>query len=304
MRSRNGMADPNALLTVALLRTQPVLQQAYKTARSVYLLFGANGAGSWFGYARMAGPIGSGAGTSSSHSTRSHGSSAGGRSATSVEHRLTYPDTTIMEENENGTSSSEVTPPVPHLFSPSENRWHDTSPAGITPSTTTVTPSTASLDGPGGSAPATLASIPASVRRAMSQEQERMALETAERLHLPPDVADQARKTVSYDPRMSKSTSPPVSPGESPPIKVEELDESVPEHGSQSPGEDAFVSAAEARNAHLEKLETTRDRASSVSTEKKYAVGPLWQLLRLIARLLTPFRVRCQVQQSGPHRRR
>ncbi|GAA5881754.1 hypothetical protein JCM3774_000863 [Rhodotorula dairenensis] len=246
---------------------EPVLQQAYKTARSVYLLFGANGAGSWFGYARMAGPIGNGAGTSSSHSTRSHGSSAGGRSATSAEHRLTYPDTTIMEENENGTSSSEVTPPVPHLFSPSENRWHDTSPTGITPTTTTVTPSTTGTDGPGGSAPATLASVPASVQRAMSQEQERMALETAERLHLPPDVADQARKTVSYDPRMADApTSPPVSPGEGFSIKVEEPDETVPDRCSQSPGEDAFVSAAEARNAHLEKLENA---PSSAGAEKK-----------------------------------
>ncbi|GAA5982689.1 hypothetical protein JCM10908_006746 [Rhodotorula pacifica] len=246
---------------------EPVLQQAYKTARSVYLLFGANGAGSWFGYARMAGPIGNGGGTSSSHSTRSHGSSAGGRSATSVEHRLTYPDQTIMEENENGTSSSEVTPPVPHLFSPSENRWLDTSPTGITPSTTTVTPSTTGTDGMGGSAPATLATVPASVRRAMSQEQERMALETAEKLHLPPDVADQARKTVSYDPRM-RETSPPASPNDIS-IKVEEMDETPPARGSQSPSEDAFASAAEARNAHLEKIENARDRASSVSTEKK-----------------------------------
>ncbi|KWU45205.1 hypothetical protein RHOSPDRAFT_33148 [Rhodotorula sp. JG-1b] len=247
---------------------EPVLQQAYKTARSVYLLFGANGAGSWFGYARMAGPIGNGGGTSSSHSTRSLGSSAGGRSATSVEHRLTYPDTTIMEENENGTSSSEATPPVPpHVFSPSENRWLDVSPTGITPTTTaTATPSSAGVEVSGGSAPATLAGVPASVRRAMSQEQERVALETAERLHLPPDVADQARKSVTYDPQM-REPSPPVSP-EQPSIKVEDIDETLPPE-TPSPGEDAFVNAAEARNARLDKIETARDRASSVSTEKK-----------------------------------
>jgi hypothetical protein len=234
------------------------------------LLFGANGAGSWFGYARMAGPIGNGGGTSSSHSTRSLGSSAGGRSATSVEHRLTYPDTTIMEENENGTSSSEATPPVPpHVFSPSENRWLDVSPTGITPTTTaTATPSSAGVEVSGGSAPATLAAVPASVRRAMSQEQERVALETAERLHLPPDVADQARKSVTYDPQMrEREPSPPVSP-EQPSIKVENIDETLPPE-TPSPGEDAFVNAAEARNARLEKIETARDRASSVSTEKK-----------------------------------
>lgn len=185
-----------------------------------------------------------------------------------MEQRFIFPGgETIVEESEAGVSSSEVEQPAPHLFSPSENRWLDASPLGITP-TTTASPASTLGGHTGGSAPATLAAVPAEARRAMSLEQERMALETAERLHLPPTVSPDPRKSVSYDPRQ-REPSPPVALLGELRIKTEDPDEGLPASGEQTPEEDAFVSAVEARNAHLEKIESARSRANTATADKK-----------------------------------
>ncbi|BGP35624.1 hypothetical protein JCM10296v2_007465 [Rhodotorula toruloides] len=238
---------------------EPVLQQAFRTARSVYLIFSANGSGCWFGYARLSGPVG-GAGGSSSRSSRfSFTSSAGERSA---ELRKSQRSATILEE----TDESASTPAAAHLFSPSEHRWADQSPSVITPSSaaildsSTATPvqggSTGSLAVPvkaggaeGNSAPASLAvAVPDSAQRAMSRSQDIMALETAENLHLPPDVAAQAkqRRAASFD----------VAP-----TKVGDIPRPTAKDEAESPTKGIFAAAAEARNAKLEKMEAAIDES-------------------------------------------
>lgn len=97
-----------------------------------------------------------------------------------------------------------------------------------------------------------------------------MALETAERLHLPPDVASDPRKTVSYDPRQREpSASPPVAPLGELRIKTEDTDEGLLASGEQTPEEDAFVSAVEARNARLDEIESTRSRSNTATADKR-----------------------------------
>lgn len=236
------------------------MQQAFRTARSVYLVFSANGSGCWFGYARLSGPVG-GAGGSSSRSSRfSFSPSAGERSA---ELRKSQRSATIMEEDTDETASA---PAGTHLFSPSEHRWADQSPSVITPSSaaladsSTATPvqggSTGSLAVPvkaggaeGNSAPASLAvAVPDSAQRAMSRSQDLVALETAENLHLPPDVAAQAkqRRAASFD----------VAP-----TKVGEVVKPSAKEEAESPTKGLFAAAAEARNAKLEKMEAAIDES-------------------------------------------
>ncbi|GAA5870507.1 hypothetical protein JCM1840_004784 [Sporobolomyces johnsonii] len=177
---------------------EPVLSQAFRTAREVYLVFSANGSGEWFGYARMAGPISPVPSSKGSGrpSWSSRASVEEGLSSTS----LSNPSQTILEDA-NEPSSFPVRPPV--LFSPSEKRLAQ-SPNVITPSPSTSRQQQSpavGAGGGGGSAPPKLPGgmvVNAAAKRAMSAQRDLMAQTTAENLHLPEDAA--VKKAASYDP--------------------------------------------------------------------------------------------------------
>ncbi|GAA5964021.1 hypothetical protein JCM3765_007843 [Sporobolomyces pararoseus] len=174
---------------------EPVLQQAFRTAKDVFLVFSANGSGEWFGYARMSGPISS---VTSSKGSRPSWGSSGQASIESVSSAsLSAPSQTIQEDTSEPTS---FPPRAPVLFSPSENRLTQASPSLITPTTAPASRQLHLEQRHGGSYPLKLPSeIDAEARREMAIEQERMAFITSTNLHLPPDVAEAARKAATYD---------------------------------------------------------------------------------------------------------
>ncbi|GAA5908436.1 uncharacterized protein JCM6883_005546 [Sporobolomyces salmoneus] len=174
---------------------EPVLQQAFRTAKEVFLIFSANGSGEWFGFARMKGPISS---VASPKGSRPSWGSSGQASIESVSSAsLSVPSQTIQEDAEEPTS---FPPRPPVLFSPSEHRLAQASPSLITPTTASQSQSTSSEQRHGGSYPLKLPSeIDAEAKREMALEQERMAFLTASNLHLPPEVAEAARKAATYD---------------------------------------------------------------------------------------------------------
>ncbi|GAA5942074.1 hypothetical protein JCM10213_003793 [Rhodosporidiobolus nylandii] len=172
---------------------EPVLQQAFRTAKTVYLIFGANGQGAWYGYARMVGPIStatSSAGSRPSWSSRDTAtlSSGGNAGATS----LTAQSQTILEDEDEEASSI---PERPALVL-TDPQHATASPLGISPQAET----TARYLAGAGSAPASLAPsaalAPSRVskeeKQAMSIEADLVARETADKLYIPPDVAARA----------------------------------------------------------------------------------------------------------------
>lgn len=278
---------------------QPVLHQAFRTARSVYLIFGVNGSGCWFGYARMVGPI-SGQAISTSSSRQSRSSHAD-KSSASTDMRMSSASQTIPEEEEqqlvSGATSRASSGPT--LFSPSEHRFSAQSPQAFTPSPSTSyagrlasglsapTPSanrtpmntTGGGSNGGGSAPATLSArnptrdVPLSVQLAMSREQDLIARETADNLHLPPAVAEAARRAASLDSGVPPSSSSPkgsqhvsstgatrcenerepsLSPGE---LGSASASASMSlSNGPDSPRKELIANAAQARNARLDAM--------------------------------------------------
>ncbi|GAA5876370.1 hypothetical protein JCM8547_003021 [Rhodosporidiobolus lusitaniae] len=203
---------------------EPVLQQAYRTSKAVYLIFGANGQGCWFGVAKMAGPIstaGSSTGSRPSISSR-EGSLMGGASSSSTggaqpSTLLSAPSQIIHEEGEAATFPER---PKNVLYGESERHFATASPSPLI-----VSPSAAPLRLPhaGGaeSAPATLAprqpgdpnllppeasarhhrreseDVPPEVRAAMSIEADLVAREMADNLHLPEAVV--AKRAATFD---------------------------------------------------------------------------------------------------------
>ncbi|GAA5894746.1 hypothetical protein JCM8208_006058 [Rhodotorula glutinis] len=279
---------------------EPVLHQAFRTARSVYLIFGVNGSGCWFGYARMVGPI-SGQAISTSSSRQSRSSHAD-KSSASTDMRMSSTSQTIPEEEEqqlvSGATSRASSGPT--LFSPSEHRLCAQSPQAWTPSpsasyagrlasglsaatpsanrTPTYTTGGGGSSNGGGSAPATLSArnatrdVPLSVQLAMSREQDLIARETADNLHLPPAAAEAARRAASLDssmpppsgssPKGSQPVSstgatrcenerePSLSPGE---LGSASASLSV-SNGPDSPRKELIANAAQARNARLDAM--------------------------------------------------
>ncbi|GAA5937922.1 uncharacterized protein JCM15063_005413 [Sporobolomyces koalae] len=177
---------------------EPVLQQAFRTAKDVYLVFSANGSGEWYGYARMSGPIASVAsGKGSRPSWGSSGPiSAGDSSVSSTS--LSIPSQTIQEDAEDAEPNSFPSSGT-ILLTPSEHRLTQASPASLSPSTAPLSNREAEHRH-GGSYPIKLPSeINAEARQEMALEQELMAFVTARNLHLPPEVAEAARKAATYD---------------------------------------------------------------------------------------------------------
>ncbi|GAA5927206.1 hypothetical protein JCM3775_002478 [Rhodotorula graminis] len=277
---------------------EPVLHQAFRTARSVYLIFGVNGSGCWFGYARMVGPI-SGQAVSTSSSRQSRSSHAD-KSSASTDMRMSSASQTILEEEEqqlvSGATSRASSGPT--LFSPSEQRLCAQSPQAWTPSPSTsyagrlasgLSPTTPSANrtptyttggggggsNGGGSAPTTLSArnptrdVPLSVQLAMSREQDLIARETADNLHLPPAAAEAARRAASLDSsvppqsdsqpvsstgatRCENEREPSLSPGE---LGSASASASLSvSNGPDSPRKELIANAAQARNARLDAM--------------------------------------------------
>ncbi|GAA5949471.1 hypothetical protein JCM21900_000231 [Sporobolomyces salmonicolor] len=231
---------------------EPVLSQAFRTAREVYLVFSANGSGEWFGYARMAGPISPVPSSKGSGrpSWSSRASVEEGLSSTS----LSNPSQTILEDADE-PSSFPVRPPV--LFSPSEKRLAE-SPNVITPSSSasrqqqTGTPAAG-----GGSAPSKLPGgmiVDAAAKRAMSAQREFMAQTTAENLHLPEEAA--AKKAASYDPEALASAK-----------KVRERDRDVNDKGEEGDKE------AEALQPGAIRVKDMLSDAKAVDAEREKVEG-------------------------------
>ncbi|GAA6039767.1 hypothetical protein JCM8097_004212 [Rhodosporidiobolus ruineniae] len=201
---------------------EPVLQQAFRTSKTVYLIFGANGQGQWFGVAKMAGPISPATSSAGSHpswssrdgtsSTVSSAGAAGGMGSNS----LSAASNIILEDE--ASQSFPERPPASVLFE-SERRVGVASPLDISPSSTAAAGPRITRSGSYGvtahpeSAPATLAPgasrpppvgrIDSAARTAMRIEADLAARETADRLHLPAEVALQAaaagRKAATLD---------------------------------------------------------------------------------------------------------
>ncbi|TNY21558.1 YT521-B-like domain-containing protein [Rhodotorula diobovata] len=276
---------------------EPVLHQAFRTARSVYLIFGVNGSGCWFGYARMVGPI-SGQ-TISTGSSRHSRSSHADKSSASTDMRMSSASQTILEEEEQNVPSA-ATPHAssgPTLFSPSEQRYSAQSPQQWTPSPSTSyagrlasglsgptplasrTPTNTTGPGPGnegggGSAPTSMTAhnptrvVPLSAQLAMSREQDLVARETADHLHLPPAAAEAARRAASLESGVpaakAEQQSRPVSStgatraSEAPTPSTEEV-VGGGSAGPDSPRKELLAQAAEARNARLDALAGARE---------------------------------------------
>ncbi|BGP52012.1 hypothetical protein JCM10450v2_007983 [Rhodotorula kratochvilovae] len=286
---------------------EPVLHQAFRTARSVYLIFGVNGSGCWFGYARMVGPIASQA--SSTGSSRLSLSSRAERSSTSTELRLSSASQTILEEPEQGVSPLEVLAARTPVISPSEHRFAAQSPQQVTPSPSGSAPLSyagrlasglsgrgftplASPAAPGrtpthaqggGSAPATLArhrpptgDIPLAAQRAMSREQDLAARETADRLHLPPAAAEAARRAASLESGMPQRAREVLEARASSTGARREGEEDEEGKGD-SPRKELIAKAAEARNARLEVIETAKEAKvpspAGTATERRPSVA-------------------------------
>ncbi|GAA6055685.1 hypothetical protein JCM3770_001020, partial [Rhodotorula araucariae] len=129
----------------------------------------------------------------------------------------------------------------------------------------------AAAGGGGGSAPAALArpptsEVPLAAQRAMSREQDLAARETADRLHLPPAVAEAARRAASLESGMPgrardvvearRASSTGTGTGTDGSSRQGVDGESVRGDG---PGKELIAKAAEARNARLEAIETAKE---------------------------------------------
>ncbi|KAG8885632.1 hypothetical protein FRB98_001725 [Tulasnella sp. 332] len=128
--SSNSSHDLQTSVERGLWATQPhnepVLDQAFRTSKEVYLVFGANRTGEFYGYAKMAGPISQGERkvswaprTDSSGSSRSNGSPSVSR------HRSSYP--IIVEEPPIGDDHQ------PPSSLPTETDRHQTTGEGDSP---------------------------------------------------------------------------------------------------------------------------------------------------------------------------
>ncbi|GAA5905905.1 hypothetical protein JCM6882_009066 [Rhodosporidiobolus microsporus] len=255
---------------------EPVLQQAFRTAKTVYLIFGANGQGAWFGVARMAGPISTAASSSggsrpswpSSREGSSGGGGAvlsGGTSGGAGAASLSAPSQTIPEDDE-ALPDFPTRPPI--VLADSDGRLAASSPLGISPSS--APPRTR----PSESAPATLApqhsvtgKVSPEARQAMSIEADLVARETADRLHLPAEVV--ARRAATLDEqklgrRVQESGS--LSLGASAGVSLM----SGASGGEEAAGARKMVleSEAEKRNLRLESMEDKTE-------EPKPAAAPL-----------------------------
>lgn len=106
---------------------EAILDQAYRTSQDVYLIFGVNKSGEFYGYARMAGPIG-GSGQRMSWASRTDSSPASQRGSRRSD--------TIPEEGSSPTQARQE----PHFFPLSEQRLVDQSPMPVSPPHRQVVP--------------------------------------------------------------------------------------------------------------------------------------------------------------------
>ncbi|KAF5380657.1 hypothetical protein D9757_007006 [Collybiopsis confluens] len=103
-----------------------ILDQAYRTSKEVYLIFGVNKSGEFYGYARMAGPVRQGE-QRVSWATRTDSSASSHSSLSPVATRAPVADT-IVEES----LSPEPSPPR-NYFPDREHRLVEDSPLPVTP---------------------------------------------------------------------------------------------------------------------------------------------------------------------------
>lgn len=89
----------------------------------------------------------------------------------------------------------------------------------------------------------------------MAREQDLIARETADKLHLPPEAAEAARRAASL------GSSAPHGPGSGKVVPEERGAKSLEDRSKH----DVVAKAAEARNAKLEKLEATMESQTKTS---------------------------------------
>ncbi|KIK69827.1 hypothetical protein GYMLUDRAFT_34236 [Collybiopsis luxurians FD-317 M1] len=107
-----------------------ILDQAYRTSKEVYLIFGVNKSGEFYGYARMAGPVRQGE-QRVSWATRTDSSASSRSSLSPVASRAPVSDTIFEEAISPGNPST--SPPPQNYFSEREHRLVEASPAPVTP---------------------------------------------------------------------------------------------------------------------------------------------------------------------------
>jgi hypothetical protein len=114
---------------------EPILNQAFRTSPEVFLIFGANRSGEFFGYAKMIEPIDKDRARSySSKMTQGSGSGSGsGSSVHGQKYRSQPPPERIKEEDEERTRAGSDPAPSRPLLSPTVSRMAVSSPGEITP---------------------------------------------------------------------------------------------------------------------------------------------------------------------------
>ncbi|KAJ3825375.1 YT521-B-like domain-containing protein [Lentinula raphanica] len=105
-----------------------ILDQAYRTSNEVFLIFGVNKSGEFYGYAKMAGPVRKGE-QRVSWATRADSSASSRSSLSPITNRAPVSDT-IPEEPSSPLASS---PGARNFFPERENRMVEASPAPVTP---------------------------------------------------------------------------------------------------------------------------------------------------------------------------
>ncbi|RSH90889.1 hypothetical protein EHS25_010065 [Saitozyma podzolica] len=114
---------------------EPILDQAFRTSPEVFLIFGANRSGEFFGYAKMIEPIDKERARSySSKMTQGSGSGSGsGSSVHGQKYRSQPPPERIKEEDEERARAGSDPAPSRPLLSPTVSRIAVSSPGEITP---------------------------------------------------------------------------------------------------------------------------------------------------------------------------
>ncbi|KAM0789909.1 hypothetical protein ACM66B_006750 [Microbotryomycetes sp. NB124-2] len=238
---------------------EPVLDQAYRTAKDVYLIFGANARGAFFGVARMASPIHADDSSSSSKATMS---SRSDESLPPTHSNSFSRPATITEEM---ASSREST----LLFPEAEDRFTDMSPLPVPESPAPTARPSGMVSAP----PPTVDASTQDFAQASTAETLPATLAVASNLKLPdkPSKSEPVARGQSLDPSLlvKKEQAPKSASDGALGVKAVELQQLVGAsgHDGQIDGDgvwrkDTLPTPAE-RNARLGQIEDRTEKPHS-----------------------------------------
>ncbi|KAJ3880137.1 YT521-B-like domain-containing protein [Lentinula edodes] len=109
-----------------------ILDQAYRTSNEVYLIFGVNKSGEFYGYAKMAGPVRKGE-QRVPWASRPDSSASSRSSLSPITSRAPISDTILEEPNSPSSQENPASPPARNFFPARENRLVEASPVPVSP---------------------------------------------------------------------------------------------------------------------------------------------------------------------------